>query len=244
MEVHLVGHATILLKDKNFSLICDPWLEGGSLTNGTIWQYPPRIKDTKDFEPFKYMYISHDHDDHCHNETSKQIDKDTPQAFLAAAEDDATAPYQNSIQYFTHLSTNAGVKMNRIGGKILELKNIRKSYDDLLILDGFDYTFKKSERIGILGKNGVGKSTFLNIITGKEKVDSGKINIGEITEPIESSSGYLFLKLNNKKEIEEKVDLENELKQQIKFERNKQLKQFSFIYYKKLKKNTIIYETK
>lgn len=78
MEVHLVGHATILLKDKNFSLVCDPWLEGGSLTNGTIWQYPPRIKDTKDFEPFKYMYISHDHDDHCHNQTSKQIDKDTP----------------------------------------------------------------------------------------------------------------------------------------------------------------------
>jgi ABC transport system ATP-binding/permease protein len=71
------------------------------------------------------------------------------------------------------------VKMERIGGKILELKNIRKSYDDLRILDGFDYTFKKGERIGILGKNGVGKSTFLNIITGKEKADSGKINIGE-----------------------------------------------------------------
>ena len=74
---------------------------------------------------------------------------------------------------------NIDVKMDRIGGKILELKNIRKSYDDLLILDGFDYTFKKGERIGILGKNGVGKSTFLNIITGKEKPDSGKINIGE-----------------------------------------------------------------
>ena len=74
---------------------------------------------------------------------------------------------------------NIDVKMNRIGGKILELKNIRKSYDDLLILDGFDYTFKKGERIGMLGKNGVGKSTFLNIITGKEKPDSGKINIGE-----------------------------------------------------------------
>jgi ATP-binding cassette subfamily F protein uup len=74
---------------------------------------------------------------------------------------------------------NIDVKMDRIGGKILELKNIRKSYDDLLILDGFNYTFKKGERIGILGKNGVGKSTFLNIITGKEKPDSGKINIGE-----------------------------------------------------------------
>jgi len=74
---------------------------------------------------------------------------------------------------------NIDVKMDRIGGKILELRNIKKSYDNLKILDGFDYTFKKGERIGILGKNGVGKSTFLNIITGLEKADSGKINIGE-----------------------------------------------------------------
>ena len=71
------------------------------------------------------------------------------------------------------------VKMSRVGGKILELKNIRKSYGDLCILDGFDYTFKKGERIGILGNNGVGKSTFLNILTGKEQVDSGKVNVGE-----------------------------------------------------------------
>ena len=71
------------------------------------------------------------------------------------------------------------VKMSRVGGKILELKNIQKSYDDICILDGFTYTFKKGERIGILGSNGVGKSTFLNIITGKEKADSGKLNIGE-----------------------------------------------------------------
>ena len=74
---------------------------------------------------------------------------------------------------------NIDVKMNRMGGKILELKNINKSYNDFIILKGFDYNFKKGERIGILGKNGVGKSTFLNIITGKEKPDGGKINIGE-----------------------------------------------------------------
>ena len=74
---------------------------------------------------------------------------------------------------------NIDVKMDRIGGKILELKNIKKSFGDLTILDGFDYTFKKGERIGILGKNGVGKSTFLNIITGRENPDSGKINVGE-----------------------------------------------------------------
>ena len=71
------------------------------------------------------------------------------------------------------------VKMSRLGGKILELKNIRKSFGDLCILDGFSYTFKKGERIGILGNNGVGKSTFLNILTGKEPVDSGKVNVGE-----------------------------------------------------------------
>ena len=73
---------------------------------------------------------------------------------------------------------NIDVKMDRIGGKILELKNIKKTYGNLTILDGFDYTFKKGERIGILGKNGVGKSTFLNIITGKEKPDGGKIKLG------------------------------------------------------------------
>jgi len=73
---------------------------------------------------------------------------------------------------------NIDVKMDRIGGKILELKNIKKTYGNLTILDGFDYTFKKGERIGVLGKNGVGKSTFLNIITGKEKPDGGKINLG------------------------------------------------------------------
>ena len=74
---------------------------------------------------------------------------------------------------------NLEIKMSRIGGKILELKKVYKSYDDLKILDGFDYTFKKGERIGIVGKNGVGKSTFLNILTGLEKPNSGKVNIGE-----------------------------------------------------------------
>ena len=71
------------------------------------------------------------------------------------------------------------VKMSRVGGKILELKKVYKSYGELTILSGFDYVFKNGERIGIIGDNGVGKSTFLNIITQKEKADSGKINVGE-----------------------------------------------------------------
>jgi ABC transport system ATP-binding/permease protein len=71
------------------------------------------------------------------------------------------------------------MKMNRLGGKIIELKKVYKSYGDKIIMKGFDYTFKKGERIGIVGKNGVGKSTFTNIIQGIEKADSGKINVGE-----------------------------------------------------------------
>lgn len=71
------------------------------------------------------------------------------------------------------------VKMTRLGGKILELKKVYKSYGEKKILKGFDYTFKRGERIGIIGKNGVGKSTFLNILLGLEKADSGKINPGE-----------------------------------------------------------------
>lgn len=71
------------------------------------------------------------------------------------------------------------VKMNRLGGKILELKKVYKSYNDQVILKGFDYTFKKGERIGVVGKNGVGKSTFLNICLGTEPADSGKINTGD-----------------------------------------------------------------
>lgn len=71
------------------------------------------------------------------------------------------------------------VKMSRVGGKILELKKVYKSYDDLRLVKGFDYTFKNGERIGIVGPNGVGKSTFLNLLCGLEKPDSGKINTGD-----------------------------------------------------------------
>jgi ATP-binding cassette subfamily F protein uup len=71
------------------------------------------------------------------------------------------------------------MKMTRLGGKILELKKVYKAYGELVILKGFDYTFAKGERIGIVGKNGVGKSTFVNMLLGLEQADSGKINVGE-----------------------------------------------------------------
>lgn len=71
------------------------------------------------------------------------------------------------------------VDMSRIGGQVLELVKVSKSFDDLVILKNFDYSFNKGERIGVIGKNGVGKSTFLKLITGEEPIDSGEVNTGQ-----------------------------------------------------------------
>lgn len=71
------------------------------------------------------------------------------------------------------------IKMNRMGGKILELKNLTKTYPGIKIIDNFSYSFLRGERIGIIGKNGVGKSSFLNLLIGIEKPDSGRIESGE-----------------------------------------------------------------
>jgi len=73
------------------------------------------------------------------------------------------------------------IKGQRLGKKILELHNISKAYGDLKILDGFSYKFQKEERIGIVGPNGVGKSTFLKLLTQEERVDTGKVVLGENT---------------------------------------------------------------
>jgi ATP-binding cassette subfamily F protein uup len=71
------------------------------------------------------------------------------------------------------------MKMNRLGGKVVEMKKVYKSFGGKTILKGFDYTFSKGERVGVIGRNGAGKSTFINIIQEVEKADSGKINIGD-----------------------------------------------------------------
>jgi len=71
------------------------------------------------------------------------------------------------------------INMERMGSKILELHSISKSFGDLQILNKFEYVFKRGERIGIIGKNGTGKSSFLNIITQKLPVDGGKVVVGE-----------------------------------------------------------------
>tara|TARA_B110001469_G_scaffold25529_1_gene26266 strand:- start:1854 stop:3713 length:1860 start_codon:yes stop_codon:yes gene_type:complete len=71
------------------------------------------------------------------------------------------------------------INMERLGSKILEIYKVSKAFEEKVILDKFEYVFQRGERIGIIGKNGTGKSTFLNMITGELKPDSGKIIQGE-----------------------------------------------------------------
>ncbi|MCM8569187.1 ATP-binding cassette domain-containing protein [Gramella jeungdoensis] len=71
------------------------------------------------------------------------------------------------------------LNMERLGSKIVELHNISKELGGKQLIRNFDYTFKRGERLGIIGKNGTGKSTFLNMLTGNLKPDTGKIVVGE-----------------------------------------------------------------
>jgi len=71
------------------------------------------------------------------------------------------------------------INMERLGSKIVEMIKVTKGYEGKKLLDRFEYNFLKGERIGIIGKNGTGKSTFLNILTGKTQPDSGKVIIGD-----------------------------------------------------------------
>ena len=71
------------------------------------------------------------------------------------------------------------LNMERLGTKIVEFYKVSKFYEDKTILNKYSYLFQRGERVGIIGKNGTGKSTFLDILTGKTAPESGKIIIGE-----------------------------------------------------------------
>lgn len=83
--------------------------------------------------------------------------------------------------HLDHSKVLLDVKDRRQGGKVLEINKITKSFGKEKILEEFSYVFKKGERIGIVGKNGSGKSTFLNIITQKLLPDAGEVTLGQTT---------------------------------------------------------------
>lgn len=100
------------------------------------------------------------------------------------------AKYRIDAFYETKEKANSGtvskemevnIQGSRQGKKVLELKKVSKSWGDLVVMNNFEYVFKRKDRIGIVGKNGVGKSTFLDMINGKVQPDSGEIDGGQTT---------------------------------------------------------------
>lgn len=82
-----------------------------------------------------------------------------------------------------YISVNTDIEIpfvgKRLGKKIIEIENLSKSYDDKVLIKSFNHIFSKNDRVGIIGNNGVGKTTLIKIITGEEKADSGTIEIGD-----------------------------------------------------------------
>ncbi|MCQ2299807.1 MAG: ABC-F family ATP-binding cassette domain-containing protein [Bacteroidales bacterium] len=86
---------------------------------------------------------------------------------------------QKAHTRFDEKKPELSVKTERIGGKILEMYNVTKAYDGRKMVDDFSYTFKKGEKIGVVGPNGIGKSTFLNLLTEQLRPDTGKVIVGQ-----------------------------------------------------------------
>ena len=110
------------------------------------------------------------------------------------------------------------LNMERLGSKILELHNVSKSYGDKTILDKFDYNFTKGERIGIIGKNGTGKSTFLNILTQQEAIEGGKVVVGDTVK-----FGYYTQKGIPVKEGQKVIDVIREYGDYIPLKKGRQI---------------------
>lgn len=116
------------------------------------------------------------------------------------------------------------VKMERLGSKILELHKIRKTYGEKVILDGFTYTFQHRERLGIVGNNGTGKSTFLNVIQDLEPLDGGKVVVGDTVV-----FGYYsqdLIKVDDNKKV---IDVIRDIAEFIPLEKGRQLSAAQFL---------------
>ena len=166
-------------------------------------------------------------------------------------------------KYFKNIKINKKLMRERI---IKEFKNSKKKYEYNLseivfeekTNENYEETFKKIinniKNIGFentanilsisnTSKNG-GFIGWINELQISEKIKNKikELKINEVSDPIKIPNGYLIIKLNNKKEFDQKIDVEKELEKLIKYETNKQLNNFSIIFYKRLKQNTEIDE--
>ena len=138
-----------------------------------------------------------------------------PQARATKAQSRIDAFYeieQRAKQRVEEKRMAIGVKAAYLGSKIFEAQYVNKSYGDVKILDNFYYNFVRYEKLGIVGKNGTGKSTFLRLLLGEERLDSGRFDIGETVQfAYYSQSGLSFNEemkvIDVIRDIAEEIDL-------------------------------------
>ena len=118
------------------------------------------------------------------------------------------------------------VKSRRIGKKILEINNIHKSYGDKRLIEDFSHTFKKGERIGIVGANGSGKSTFFKMIMGQVRPDKGSIVVGQTVV-----FGYFSQHILPVKEDKRVIDMVKEVAEEIPFGESSTMSASVFLNY-------------
>ncbi|NPA44688.1 MAG: ABC-F family ATP-binding cassette domain-containing protein [Chlorobi bacterium] len=123
-------------------------------------------------------------------------------------------------------SVSIDVEGKRLGKKIIDVYNISKSYGNLKLIDDFSYKFVKGERIGIFGNNGVGKSTFLNVITNKLAPDSGYLEMGQTV-----SIGYFEQSAMNLQDDKRLIDVIKDIAEVISLGKNREMTAGQFAEY-------------
>ena len=206
LENHLSKENTTLLMvthDRYFlERVCNEIIE---LDNETLYRYKGNYSYFLEKKQER-MEIFEANVDKAQNLYRKELEwmRRMPKARSTKAKSREDAFYtteKTAHQRLDKTKVDIAVNVTRLGSKILELHHLKKSFGDLKILNDFSYVFKKNERIGIVGKNGVGKTTFLDIIMGLQEVDAGKVSVGETVVYGYYTQGGINLK-DDKKVIE------------------------------------------
>lgn len=118
------------------------------------------------------------------------------------------------------------VESRRLGNKILEVSNLCKSFNGIPMVDDFSYTFKRGEKIGIVGRNGIGKSTFLNMLSGRLRPDAGHIQVGQTVQ-----FGYYTQDGLAQKEDKRVLDIVKEVAEVVRMQDGREISASQFLTY-------------
>ena len=116
------------------------------------------------------------------------------------------------------------IKMERLGSKIVEIHKMNKSFGEKKIINDLSYVFKRQERVGIVGNNGTGKSTFLNMIQGFEELDKGTVSVGDTVV-----FGYFNQELIQVDEDKKVIDVIRDIAEYIPLEKGKTMTAATFL---------------